>query len=67
MQIDTDIQGADIIINGIQHPEMHEMAVAMLKDFAYDSERVGSPIRVLDEYMLPNPFIKMSQNYQTNL
>ena len=67
VQIDTDIQGADIIINNFQRPEINEMVVAMLKDLAYDIEKVDSPIRVLDENMLPNSFIKMSQNYQTNL
>ena len=49
-------------MNGFQNPKINETAVAMPKDMAYSSEGVNI-LRLLDEYMLPNPFTKMSQGY----
>ena len=64
MQIDTKIREAHIIMNRIQNSEINEIAVAMAKDFAYNSKGQDKLKRVLDERMLPILFIKRSQFYQ---
>ena len=59
-----DMQAPHDITNGITNAELNEVVITMDRDEAQTESGITKIIDMLDEYLTPNPFLKLAQTYR---
>ena len=58
------MQAPHVIMNGIANAELNEVVITMNRDEAHTEDGITKIVDMLDEYLTPNPFLKLAQTYR---